>query len=254
MFTLKASRDRAEPKRREKLELEGRIVALLLRRWRAQAARIREALQAEHPERKALPYDAAALLADDPNDPQAQATLARLMAVIATAAQGGVNLFQLSVDIGFDWTLVNAEAATWARSYTYELAKGIDDTTVKVLQRLIGDFIETPGMTIGDVMAGLPYSESRALNVATTEITRSYFHGQRLAGEALQREYPDVRVVKRWFTNADSLVCPLCSPLHGKEVMLDEEFAHGIVGPPVHPRCRCWISTRTRINAEDANA
>lgn len=254
MFTLKASRDRAEPKRREKLELEGRIVALLLRRWRAQAARIREALQAEHPERKALPYDAAALLADDPNDPQAQATLARLMAVIATAAQGGVNLFQLSVDIGFDWTLVNAEAATWARSYTYELVKGIDDTTVKVLQRLIGDFVETPGMTIGDVMAGLPYSESRALTIATTEITRAYASGQQLAGQALAREYPDVQVVKRWWANVDDRVCPICAPLHGKEVGLNEEFAPGINQPPRHPRCRCWMSNRTRINLEDANA
>lgn len=251
MITLKASRDRAEPKRREKLELEGRIVALLLRRWRRQAARIRAALEAEHPERKALPYDAAALLADDPNDPQAQATLARLMAVIATAAQGGVNLFQLSVDIGFDWTLVNAEAATWARSYTYELVKGIDDTTVKVLQRLIGDFVETPGMTIGDVMAGLPYSESRALTIATTEITRAYASGQQLAGQALAREFPDVQVVKRWFTNVDDRTCDLCAPLHGKEVGLSEEFAPGINQPPRHPRCRCWLSTRTRINEQE---
>jgi hypothetical protein len=248
---LKATRDRAEPARRQKLELEGRLVALLARRWRRQAARLKAQLAAEHPERKALPYDVEALLADDPSDPQAQETLARLVAVIATAAQGGVTLFELSVDIGFDWTLANAEAAAWARSYTYELVRNIDQTTVRALQRLIGGFVETPGMTIGDVMAGLPFGESRALSVATTEITRAYASGQRLAGEALAREYPDVKVVKTWFTNADDRTCLICAPLHGKEVGLNEEFAPGINQPPAHPRCRCWISNRTRINEQE---
>jgi hypothetical protein len=73
----------------------------------------------------------------------------------------------------------------------------------------------------------------------------------------LQEDEPDVLVVKRWFTNNDGLVCPICRPLHRQEVPINENFISvdtedGTVrefdGPPGHvANCRCWRRTRTRI-------
>jgi len=102
-------------------------------------------------------------------------------------------------------------------------------------------------MTIGDVVNLLPYTESRALLIATTETTRVYAEANLLAGEALKKEYPDVQVIKRFFTNRDDRVCPLCAPLHGQEVEIGETFEGGYDGPPIHCGCRCWVETTTRI-------
>jgi hypothetical protein len=101
-------------------------------------------------------------------------------------------------------------------------------------------------MTMGDVMDMLPFDERRGLLVATTEITRSYAQGQMMAGLALQEQWPGVRVVKRWYTNADDLVCEICGPLDGQAVDLDEMF-DGAGEPPAHPGCRCWMETSTEI-------
>jgi SPP1 gp7 family putative phage head morphogenesis protein len=100
---------------------------------------------------------------------------------------------------------------------------------------------------MGDIVARLPFGEERAWMIATTETTSAYARGQRMAGEALRKEYPDVDVVKQWFTNNDDLVCPICGPLDGEEIDMDDDFTTGIADPPAHPNCRCWISYRTRI-------
>jgi hypothetical protein len=62
---------------------------------------------------------------------------------------------------------------------------------------------------------------------------------------------------REWRTNADELVCPVCGPLAGQVIGLDEAFEGGIDGPPAHPRCRCWVvpsldgpSTPARPQAE----
>jgi len=106
-------------------------------------------------------------------------------------------------------------------------------------------------MTIGDVMKQLPFDEKRAERVAITEVTRAYAAANKLAGEELAKEFPDLKVIKRWFTNNDGLVCTaICAPLNGKEVDLNAEFAPGISEPPGHPGCRCWSSVKTELPDE----
>jgi hypothetical protein len=125
----------------------------------------------------------------------------------------------------------------------------LNETTIRALQETISAFVETPGMSIGDVMARLPFTQYRAQMVATTEITRAYAEGNMLAGQALREEFPDVPVVKIWYTNADDRVCEICGPLHATEVGLDELFAAGYDKPPAHVNCRCWMEVTTSINA-----
>ena len=49
------------------------------------------------------------------------------------------------------------------------------------------------------------------------------------------------KIIKRWDTQADDRVCPICKPLEGATALLDEVFSNGLSGPPAHPNCRCIL-------------
>jgi len=174
--------------------------------------------------------------------------VADLLAILVAANKLGVLSLPAMLGLDLDLTATNTEAEAAARQYAYDLIKDLTATSREALQTVIGDFVSTPGMTIGDVIDRLPFSEQRAALIATTEITRAYATGQAAAGAALAEQYPDVRVVKEWHSNRDEAVCPICSPLDGVEVDEDEQFDNEFDGPPSHPGCRCWVSYRTRIN------
>lgn len=78
-------------------------------------------------------------------------------------------------------------------------------------------------------------SRDRALTIARTESARAYTEGSRAA-------YKASGVVSQvtWLIGPDS--CDLCAPLDGMIVGIDEEFAPGISGPPLHPNCTCALS------------
>lgn len=253
-FALKR-RDPAEPGRTEKEKLEDKIFALFMKQFRKQRKFIKELLGRTDPGRKAI-FDR------DPGfylgfldegfwiDPLMIAQLAKLL---RQATRHGIELFGASNVLQMDYTLTNVRAAKWANEYAFDLVEGINDTSRKALRSIFKTFIDTPGMTIGDVVSLLPYDESRALMIATTEITRAYATASEMAGNDLAKEFPDVRVIKQWWTNNDDRVCPICEPLHGMVVDIQEGFTNiedkseGIPTPPAHVFCRCWINTTTRI-------
>jgi len=163
-----------------------------------------------------------------------------------------VNLFGNNSKVQIDWTLINLRAAQWAREYVYDLIKDINKTTREVMREALSQFVETPGMTLRDVMDMLPFDEDRAQRIAVTEITRVYAKADQMAGEELKEQFPDVRVVKVWFTNNDDRVCELCGPLDNQEVEIDENFytpepPYADGNPPRHPNCRCWTETTTKL-------
>lgn len=241
-------RDKREPARREKMQAEERLAAVLQRAFRKQARKLRAYLEDTHPNRKALsPTD---LDFDDEE-------LEDLIEELLRATRGGISLFAsiAGADI-IDYTLTNAEALNVVRNYVTVWQSTLGNATRKALQSALEAFIQTPGMTIRDVMDAIissVFSEDRALRVAVTEITRAYANGQQMAGDALKQEYPDVKVMKRWFTNEDEVVCTeFCVPLAGKEIPVEETFyeyedvyANG--NPPRHVNCRCWIETYTAL-------
>jgi len=179
--------------------------------------------------------------------------------------------------VAVDWTLANAEAVAWAQAYTFDLVKGIDATTARLLQREIAAWVQA-GTSLGELQAMLTpiFGPVRAEMIAITETTRAYAEAAERSWEAVNRQYgePIVRG-KRWLTNNDERVCPICSALGGLTwsedgsvpatrdeqrenalvVALGQPFTHpGGNGaqarfagrtyprPPAHVRCRCRIA------------
>ena len=250
-FALKR-RDPNEPGRTEKEKLEDKIFALFMKQFRKQRKIIKDllgriGLQRMKTTAEDVNFLMGFLSGDFYLDPQ---MIAQLSNLLTEATKNGIEFFGDSNVLQMDYTLTNTRAATWANKYSFELIKGINKTTTKSLRNIFGSFIDTPGMTIGNVVDLLPFDESRSLMIATTEITRAYATAAQMAGEDLAKEFPGVRVIKQWWTNNDDRVCPICGPLHGAVVDVDESF-DSIIGlislPPAHVFCRCWMNTTTRI-------
>ena len=243
-FSLKR-RDPREPGRTEKEAFEDELFAVFMGQFRKQKKGVSELLASLAPDRKALNY--LEYLGED--FWLDEGFMAKIVRILTRAIEHGIVLFDDAVGLTMDYTLTNAAAAKWASKYTFDLIKGINDTTQNVLQGIFKTFVDTPGMTIGDVVNLLPYTEARALNIAVTETTRIYARADLLAGEALKEEYPDVDVIRTWWTNLDPpRLCEVCEALHGKEVLLGEFFDGRFEGPPdPHIGCRCWTTTTTRL-------
>lgn len=233
------SRDPREPKRLLKTALERRIGKLFQGHFARQQEKILTWVGA-YTGRKAatqppLPFPDD--LWDDPDEDEFQA---RLILALTEGGQLGIQQLEMG-GIRLDWTLTNTEAAKWAREYSYELIKGIDDTTREATQAAITQFVETPGMTMGDLKAALPFNPVRSDMIATTEVTRAYARGQTIAAVDAHKEFPDLRLVRTYYTNNDDRVCDICGPYDGQEVPADIE-------PPLHVNCRCWIDVHTSID------
>jgi SPP1 gp7 family putative phage head morphogenesis protein len=235
------ARDHREPGRKAKAQTEREIADILRRVFKRQANLIRAHLEMQFPTRTKTFVDPPLFLLD-----WADGDYSDMVKIFIWAIKKGITLFGAGQPI-IDYTLTNAEAAKWARDYVYNLVRDINETTQKALQKAIGLFVETPGMILRDIMNLLPFDEARAAKIAITETTRVYAQGNQMAGEALKREYPDLRVIKTWFTNNDDRVCEICGPLEGKVVDIDSDFADNVNNPPAHVNCRCWTQARTKI-------
>jgi hypothetical protein len=239
-------RDKREPRRAEKEKLEDRIFMRVRRHFKDQRGKIQQRLEVYFASRK----DLTAPL-DDIFD-QDDELVADLIRLITAGGTAGIEQFADKVGVQLDYTLTNTQAAEWARKYVFNLVKDIDETSVTALQNAIGMFVDTPGMTIGDVMNLLPFDEERARMIAVTETTRAYSKGQQLGADELAKEFPGVDVVQKWFTNQDDKVCEICGPLgDGEEIPYGETFYEPDGSndgfPPAHVNCRCWTDYSTRI-------
>jgi hypothetical protein len=137
--------------------------------------------------------------------------------------------------ITFDIAVINDRALEWAMQYSYELIKGISETTQKLVSKGITAFIETPGMTVGELRSLLApaFGDTRADMIATTEVTRAYTQGTQITQAQLAKA--GVQMQRIWNTSGDERVCSICSPLNDKP-----ESEWGGVGLPGHVNCRCW--------------
>jgi len=164
-----------------------------------------------------------------------QAQAAVQAAAASTSAVPNVQLPMMSID----WALVNENAKEWAQQYAYSEIGGITATTRKVLRQKVGDWLAS-GQPLQQLMRDKQlvqlFGPQRAMLIAVTEVTRVY-------AEANQLVFQQTGVQKRsWNTAADELVCPICGPLNGTVVGITEPFPGGIMLPPAHPNCRCWIT------------
>ena len=183
---------------------------------------------------------------------------AAILALIIAMAQHGIVLFGEQVEIGFAVAEYNTAAALWASKHAGLLIKNINANTLKAVQKAIATFLDTPGMTIGQLMDMLPFGEARSRLIAVTETTNSYAQAELIAAEKLQAEFPDVLVQRLWFTNNDPQVCIICQGLDGEKIALGEKFVSRTTGgeyltagaPPIGPHIgdRCWVEHRTVIS------
>lgn len=162
-----------------------------------------------------------------------------LRRMLQRSADLGVNVAIDQFDrigFGFDWTLANQHAAEWAEREVGQLISNINTTTQRRVQTAVSEWTSNgdPLSKLRDELAPI-FGDKRADLIASTEVTRAYAEGNRIA-------YRDSGVVEQieWRTAADELVCPICGPLAGKRDVLDGDFG-GVGIPPAHPRCRCWI-------------
>lgn len=167
-------------------------------------------------------------------------TLEQLQAELATslarAAADDAVAHAAKVGVGFDIVEINHAALDWARKYSYELVKGIEKSTRKLIAQATQQFIATPGMTNEQLTSLLEpaYGPVRAQMIAVTEVTRAYSQGSAIYQDMLKEA--GVTMQRVWRTSADERVCPVCGPLEDKP-----ESQWGLAGgPPAHPNCRCW--------------
>lgn len=246
------TRDKDEPDRVRKMLYEKKLTRIISRRFKKQREKIAQWLSMRYPERsKVINVTEPPPLPDDLfEDDESDAELHRLF---STAFISGVNMYDVGSLFSLDYSVFNEKAFAWAHKNSLDLIKGrgkekgIDEVTKDTIRAAIGSFVETPGMTIGDVVNQLPFDTKRAFSIARTEITRTYSQAELQAGKETKKEYSDVRVTKTWESALNERTCEICGGLHGVEVDIDEDFPGGYQAPPAHPWCDCGISVRTRI-------
>jgi len=165
----------------------------------------------------------------------AKALLPFIVALVTEGAETGLT----AIGVTFDAAAFNVAAERYAATYTYELVKQINDASRDYLQGAITDWVrsgEHLNTLIGQITDSGMFGAVRSQMIATTEATRMFAEGN-LAG------WRESGVVsgKRWNTAADELVCPICAPLEGQVVGLDDPFGDEFSDPPAHVNCRCGI-------------
>ncbi len=163
----------------------------------------------------------------------------RLRMVTTTAEMArrtalGAAEFNATLGLAFDMDLVNQEVLAYTRVYTNQWWQKLEQVTRANLNEAIATWQESGLGTRGlpDLVDAIEpmFNRVRAERIATTEITRVFDEGNRLAHIAAGIE------VEEWQTSKDALVCPICSPLDGERFPTDG-------GPrPVtgtHIGCRC---------------
>lgn len=116
-----------------------------------------------------------------------------------------------------DADATDGAAAAYAATMAAKLAADITANTQGALN--------APGSDLSPWL-----SRPRADTIAITETTRAISQGENYAAAALAVLLART-VTWYWQTEEDSLVCPICAPLNGKE--------SPDVDQPAHPNCRC---------------
>lgn len=127
-------------------------------------------------------------------------------------------------------------------------AKQSQAVTNRRLRLIKGGMSEAKATATANKFAELQ-RKRRALVIARTETIAASNEGQRqLWLQAVQRGYLSPGALRKWIVTPDDRLCKTCKPLNGKLAGLNEKFqAKGakatiaVMGPPLHPQCRCAV-------------
>ena len=175
-------RDKREPDREWKEIAQKRIQSIVRRRFKRQKAAVLEWVQRQVVYTKA-PIPPDDLFEDEEWDIEDEAAM---MHIILWEMGKGAERFSSSIGMTFDTSGINVRAAKFARTYLTKWLADLDRTSREIVRNALALFVETPGMTIGDLVKMLPFNEERALRIAVTETTRIYAKGQMIAARELK--------------------------------------------------------------------
>lgn len=126
---------------------------------------------------------------------------------------------------------------------SYDDLKGVTDTMATQMGRELIDGMargDSPRTVARNLASKVEIGRKRALTIARTETVRAHAEGQLEALEKLGVE--DISVMVEWTTSdirktklGNPSPCPLCAPLRG--IVLTLEEAKGLL--PRHPNCMC---------------
>lgn len=155
-----------------------------------------------------------------------------IIGALLAGVESGAQLLPANARVLVDFDMVNTSVINYAKTYRYELIKGITDTTRKQVQQLVSDWAGS-GAPLGVLETQLTplFGERRAESISATETTRIYAEGNSEAWEStgMVSEW-------EWMTARDDLTCPLCGDLDGQVFDIADIDAR----PPAHTHCRCW--------------
>jgi HK97 family phage portal protein len=157
------------------------------------------------------------------------------------------------LDMSEDFDVEEPSIIKFINKSIKKLSGEITETTISEIGLIISRGVDS-GLSFDEIASEVSnytgFSESRSLNIARTEVTRAQV-------ETELQVWEDLGVVKamQWYTAEDERVCELCSPMHGKEISIGDEFLTleemekvgvsnyngAISGPPLHPSCRCTL-------------
>lgn len=135
-------------------------------------------------------------------------------------------------------------------------AKQVNRVLEVYRQSLLSGFQDIEKQDVLEAVAGVFSDPGRLTNIGETEASRAYHTG--MVSVLQQSKY---RWLKTWKTAEDEKVCPVCLPLHGVTIPLDQTFASEpksgsydgmltlINVPPAHPgTCRCKLEIFVEID------
>jgi len=156
-----------------------------------------------------------------------------LVEIAQLGAVEAAGLLKVAVDTGY----INVEAIEWARSYGFDLVKGINTTSRAVIERGLTYYIGTPGATLQDFVdvVSPSFGPVRADMIAVTETTRAYAEGGDIAVRDIRNQ--GMEIVEVFQSQNAPNTCDACMALHGKR------RGDGWTElPPLHVGCNCWAT------------
>jgi SPP1 gp7 family putative phage head morphogenesis protein len=176
--------------------------------------------------------------------------------ILFAGIQQGASALPGGLDVLVNWDWINTAALDWLNRWGAETLYGINETSRKGVVKAIDDWIRS-GEPLPSLSARLDriYGDPRITQTAETEVTRMYAEGNLQAWKST-----GLVTEKIWQTANDERVCPICGPLHGTTVGIDSGWSMdaggeivssygGLLAPPAHNRCRCWLAP---VVSEDA--
>jgi hypothetical protein len=155
--------------------------------------------------------------------------------------------FRTALVTGWSFDATNPAAVDWIKQHAAETIDGIDKDTRAQIRDLVEEaFTEQFDVNdLADEIADVIGDDARADVIARTETMRASNEGQLQAwDQATDAGLLTGDEFKEWITTPDDRLCPVCEPMDGVKVGLDENFdvdGDKIDGPPAHPNCRCAV-------------